>query len=445
MTEQRHTFVPYQKNYTVHRFMWGECEWSIASDAGESGEFAFPRDDPESHVKWTWDPLRSGWHITRKGARYVAVQGVKAGQRIRCFGNTDASKAYATMDARACNHNANGLHWESSKYDGADAWCVLDLHDLKDHRTQVATTTWEDIRETPTSKTPREMVGDADRCPLCKGSGTKSCLVCKGSGRCTSELTNVEFTPDPPRFQVKPAASMREGEPIVWSLTLDRGEGGNDRTAAEVIRDKQRALEAANYGQEWKADIPEHAASHARFIIDTHSPDWQAFDAKHRRDAAWDHMAKACTPAPPLVLPEIAKPQRHRWQKNEQRNCMECQCGAWAYTALSAFPDVACELAWKLYEERAKPQGPADAEIVEAWDTAMREHEGGRPGPWSMSTEWNGRRIAAVFIGPKATAVRTTRDQFQAARSRELQKRAAESREKDRQRVVCEGTLAEDY
>lgn len=378
MSEARHLDIPWER----------ERELRLYPAAFRTGWTDF--DDMRGRIYR--DDLRNGWHVVPEGVRYVAVKGVKAGQRVAPFGSGAKTACHEAVEF-GDDHCAR-LWKETADHDDSDRWAVLDLHDLGDKRPTVTVKLEESV-------------------------------------------TVYKRTEPSPRFQVKPAASMREGEPIVWSLTLDRGEGGNDRTAAEVIRDKQRALEAANYGQEWKADIPEHAASHARFIIDTHSPDWQAFDAKHRREAAWDHMAEACTPAPPLVLPEIAKPQRHRWQKNEQRNCMECQCGAWAYTALSAFPDVACELAWKLYEERAKPQGPTDAEIVAQYERIMHGDEvaNGANDDWRRGLSWasGGRIMSATWA------------QYQAARSRELQKRAAESREKDRQRVVCEGTLAEDY
>lgn len=271
------------------------------------------------------DDLRKGWHVVPEGVRYVAVKGVKAGQKQRLYAN----ESIALWCLAQYPETPATLHVK----DEPDLWAVLDLHDLADHR--------------------------------------------------------------------KPTGAKRPADHVTIVIADD--EGISPREVAK--------LAAERWGR---------VAEAARAI---YSP------PVHRAPE-------------PDILPEIAKPPTKRpgipnptWQ---DLDCGEMgpdgdRCahrynhrGPCLWIVKGQHPD------WQ-------PPGPTDAEIVEAWDTAMREHEGGRPGPWSMSTEWNGRRLASVLIGPKEAPVRTTRDQYQAARSRELHRRQAEAREKERQRITCQG------
>lgn len=76
-----------------------------------------------------------------------------------------------------------------------------------------------------------------------------------------------------------------------------------------------------------------------------------------------------------------------------------------------------------------KPAPPTDAEIVAAWERAMGRREGiERPRDLVMQIG----NYALSFTG------------YQEARSRELKRRVTADREKERNRVVCQGTLPED-
>jgi len=80
----------------------------------------------------------------------------------------------------------------------------------------------------------------------------------------------------------------------------------------------------------------------------------------------------------------------------------------------------------------ARPN-PTDAEIVEAWHAAIR------------GLEDAGRWDEIAMMLDEGLAASATWAEYQAARSRELKRLAEEARERDRNRVVCEGTLGEDY
>jgi hypothetical protein len=199
------------------------------------------------------DDLRGGWHIVPEGVRYAAVKGVKAGQRVACFGNTEISERAAkgwTQRLLDRKRGADEGTWEVVKYDGSDAWCVLDLHDLADHRAK----------------------------------------------------------PDAPRYIVKPASEMAEGEPCRAR-----------RTAADVAR-KSNATRIAEIaaGDAWPARWPVDGidrlgdAPFVCAIVDTHSPEWQAFQ---RERGKGDRGAPATK-------------TKHSWSRSDRHRRIICDgCG----------------------------------------------------------------------------------------------------------------------
>lgn len=84
-----------------------------------------------------------------------------------------------------------------------------------------------------------------------------------------------------------------------------------------------------------------------------------------------------------------------------------------------------------VYPAKPEPQGPSDAEIVAAWEAWARQAEGLTLSPLRNSVHVHG--VAVLF------------SEYQAARSRELKRRVETSKERERQRIGCEGTLPEDY
>src|SRR5688572_11194813 len=70
--------------------------WFRGNDKGggrvEVGSYSWPADDiPPTEVYR--DNLRNGWHVVPEGVRYVAVKGIKAGQRVAAC----SSEAIARM------------------------------------------------------------------------------------------------------------------------------------------------------------------------------------------------------------------------------------------------------------------------------------------------------------------------------------------------------------
>jgi hypothetical protein len=72
------------------------------------------------------DDLRGGWFVVKAGARYIAVQGVKAGQ----WSYTCATEAMARTSVNAAYTACGNV----KPFDNETMWCVLDLHNLADHR-----------------------------------------------------------------------------------------------------------------------------------------------------------------------------------------------------------------------------------------------------------------------------------------------------------------------
>lgn len=364
MTEQRYAFVEFPPP-SAKWVQWA-IPWVPAEADGTMPYISIPtsltRDSWSAYkIEAFRDDLRNGWHVVPEGVRYVATKGIKAGQMRQWVGNADEAQAVASSGT---------VHLTFDRNDHPDCWCVLDLHDLKDHRTKV-----------------------------------------------TSELTNVEFTPDPPRFQVKPAASMREGEPFIDA-------GSSEACALQVSVYNGHPGNRSTYG------TFAHGVSES-YIIDTQSADWQAFDAKHRKGR---HIAKVneALKAGTLKYPE----PKSEYVGSPQSDAVDAMLHAWkgveSYTSPRTQAAKARTKAIKGERDEAADQGPTDAEIVEAWAAYQRK-------------EWGDFSKALGAPRIKVGEYSVTLEQCRAAWSRELQKRAAESREKDRQRVVCEGTLESDY
>ncbi len=94
--------------------------------------------------------------------------------------------------------------------------------------------------------------------------------------------------------------------------------------------------------------------------------------------------------------------------------------------------------------------GPTDAEIVKTWELVQRHDVRSSGAPWPCGTEWDAPtapgkqgRLAAIFVGPKATAVRVTVVECRAAWSRELRRRVKDAEEK--RKLPCQGDYPEEH
>lgn len=157
--------------------------------------------------------------------------------------------------------------------------------------------------------------------------------------------------------------------------------------------------------------------------------------------------------------------QEHRWSPHPESlgRGHVCACGqtietkdVWRWDF--SFKVGACNVAFAAYRNEmqkpstqhatytaaaerllgAKPQGPTDAEIVEAYEIVMRGE-----GMWPVH---EGSKPLGLHVRPASGGVFYVKlEDCRAAWSRELKRKQAEVREAERQRVVCEGTLAVDY
>lgn len=225
----------------------------------------------------------------------------------------------------------------------------------------------------------------------------------------------------PPRFQVKPASEMREGEPCRRYTQEDLN--------ADIVRRDQEWLRANddNFAllnqacAKW-GDRTHHAMVAA--MVDTHSPEWQAFQARRATEAPgwWSRVQEWSAAATGRVTQDYGI--MRTWA------CWDC--GA-EFVSKEGDRCSACV---------AQDERPTDAEIVAVYTWEMGAVEdilAGRP----QRAMPEG---VAVCVGGWTLRSHTiTREQFAPAWSRELQRMQGEAREKERQRVVCEGTLAEDY
>lgn len=422
-TEQRHVFVKPDPHGATGRIWapWTDSEWSI--DAGSSGG-ALPHD-----VKWTWDPLRSGWHVTRHETRFVAVQGVKAGQwswggAERCH----TSREDAQFSAGEYNKGRRGRDSGSIKRHDTGDWCVIDLHDLTDHRhrdtkpsnvTIVMGDSFADESPRQAAKRIRseqehrwsphpESLGRGHVCTCGQVIATAdvwkwdfsfkvgACNVAFAAYRkepqlapCANVMASWKGTNTPPRFQVRPAKEMRDGEPC-WDIGSEMSRSHMESMSSLMSRGLADGDASERPSLTWRNGSTQEVA-----IIDTHSPEWKAFDAKHRpikgeryEAIAYDEIADH-----PAVLPEIAK-----------------------------------------------PKGPSDAEIVAQYERTMQDEVAPglgwvttditKPrgsGSWALQVPWAGQCVHV----PEADV--------RAAWSRELQRKQDEARETERQRVACQG------
>lgn len=361
MSEQRYTWYPdgdtgpcYINHWPVERQL--APSWFRGNGQGGNvlvGSYTWS-DGERSEVYR--DDLRKGWHVVPMGVRYVAVQGVKAGQR--CTGNyADPDNARHVAARFTADHTIDGTG-PVADMDVPDRWTVLALHDLADHRTTGASRT-------------------ADVCTVTMGRETTTTLneLSAAIGRQLGAA---------PRFVVKPAPSMREGEPYVnaWDITPFRDEAGTTADA-QAGADEYNRLGVPDFftplrwaGQ--RGAVP---------VVDTHSPEWKAFQAKAEVQAAVEHVAKSA-------------------QK--------------AMDAMKATTEAA-----RSYEA-AKPSGPSDTEIVEAWTGWMRDEAGVKqrssPGHVIVSFGKDWRHVPIA--------------ECRAAWSRELKRRSEATKEAERRRVL---------
>jgi hypothetical protein len=349
MSEQRYVWYP---DASINQ--WAKVPWAKEKDT----EFALhepARDSRSQEFDWgvAWrDDLRKGWHVVPMGARYVGVSGAVEGQNCAPFGcGFNAVRAAARLNAGI--ESASLMAWhvpEWSKLDDS-VGSVLDLHDLGDRRQP-----------------------------------------------CTSTLTSTTFTPDPaPRFVVKPAASMSEGEPcsasgIPQGWTLEQAE---DRVRGWCA-DLNGGLKKADTFLCWHEWEPKPAGYTPLWgLVDTHSPEWKAFQAKRTSpylSRGDDHAQEDAIAA-----------DLHRRSKGAART--------------------------------PEPSKPSDAEIVEAWDWALRGLEA--VGDWAeiAKVKQTGLSWCSSSSGGSATWA-----EYQAARSRELHRRVTASseatKEAERRRVM---------
>lgn len=217
-----------------------------------------------------------------------------------------------------------------------------------------------------------------------------------GPATCPTECTYAEYA-RAPRFVVKPAAEMREGEPC-WRFTENDVATG---CAARYLK-KGNDGDVAGLGSRSTWGEPCHPLTFVSALVDTHSPEWKAFQAKQIVNVMRDYTP--ARGAGKVTIEQTTHVKGLQWE--------ECAVD--------------------------ETRQPTDTEIVEAWDAVMRGTE---------NQNWLMRRcpdVMAVEIGAHG-AVTVTKAEYQAARSRELRRLQQEAREAERCRVVCEGTLAEDY
>jgi hypothetical protein len=114
-------------------------EWCVDPGAAKRGHFDWsPCKDMGATLhglRIYRDDLRKGWHCVPEGVRYVAVKGIKAGQWTWGGGQRlTTSMEDALFSASEYNKCRRWRESGSIKRFDGDDWCVLDLHDLADHR-----------------------------------------------------------------------------------------------------------------------------------------------------------------------------------------------------------------------------------------------------------------------------------------------------------------------
>lgn len=223
------------------------------------------------------------------------------------------------------------------------------------------------------------------------------------------------------RFIVKQAVDMVAGEPCTSS-------GIPNRWTLEQAEERVRG---------WCADL--NAGRGPAFLH------WEAWNTRPLgfvplwgivdTHDAW-HTARVEAPK---------DPRRHRWNHDPVNDRYHCLCGVTSQNPPSGLTEMACEIAWQLYAERAmptcspKPSGPTDAEIVAQYEKTMQD------GPlhgvgWVTKDITQPRNSGHWFLQvPHAgMCCEVSEADVRAAWSRELKRKQAEARDKERHRVICE-------
>jgi hypothetical protein len=280
------------------------------------------------------DDLRNGWHVVPEDVRYVGVSGAVEGQRCAPF-SCGYNAARAATRLNAGSESASLIAWhvpEWSKLDD-DIGSVLYLHDLKDHRTRKADNITIVMGDNFAGTSPRyaaRKARDAAR-PLLKGEPPDGVhrwspmVLGRGHGctcghECTDEfiagvdhhllaIDTKQFKPDcrdalynyvqasrgptsnaplpdpsPPRFTVRPASEMREGEPCrpYTQDDVDHDIEARDRRWLSKNPEEWRRL-CDGWGRSlWGK---RGGLTFVSAMVDTSSPEWQAFDKEHRKQA----------------------------------------------------------------------------------------------------------------------------------------------------------------
>jgi hypothetical protein len=432
MSEQRYVWYP---DASINQ--WAKVPWAKEKDT----EFALhepARDSRSQEFDWgvAWrDDLRKGWHVVPMGARYVGVSGAVEGQNCAPFGcGFNAVRAAARLNAGI--ESASLMAWhvpEWSKLDDS-VGSVLDLHDLGDKRATGAssvTVTMGDSMgyESPAKRMGRGKAGHAWS-PMVLGHGHG----CRCGREMPAECNDARQWLDDdacfqawwsylggdvpaPRFVVKPASEMREGEPcsasgIPQGWTLEQSEDRVRGWCAEL----NGGLKKADTFLCWHEWEPKPAGYTPLWgLVDTHSPEWKAFQAKR-------------------TSPYLSRGDDDHAQEDA----------------------IAADLhrRSKVAARAPEPSKPSDAEIVEAWDGAQR-HLSERAyvsRPWFgdrphsalpanvVQTEQTQGKLCAIRIGTEKQSTRVHLGEYRAARSRELNRRVTASseatKEAERRRVL---------
>jgi hypothetical protein len=206
---------------------------------------------------------------------------------------------------------------------------------------------------------------------------------------------------------------MVEGEPwIVWS---------DDRAVLEEYMQESRFMQPVNAWGRWAA----HVIACEWIIVDTHDQ-WHR-EREMAKAKTLEHVNKRAGEVTTTTFDELTAAIGRQFKAIAKDGQTVGQTITWQ------------TVTWRdSWQGTLEHQGPTDAEIVEAWDSAMRTQENEAPLLRRCPD------VLAFDKGPCAGAT-LTRDQYQAARSRELKRKQDEAREQERMRVVCEGTLPEDY
>jgi hypothetical protein len=362
---------------------WGRCSVEASSPV---------RDAFYGH-RMHRDPIRKGWWVAREGVRYVAVEGVPEGQRHAA---ADEELAPALVEAAHGNPDfAPAMLWTR---EADERWSVIDLHDLGPERA-VVTTTSADIG-----------------CGRCKDIvGPRACGACGG----VSDLGQRHVEPSWPnmvRLQLwtglKPerCSSPDRGGPIA-QFTLPLPHGGRATVAALSTSDgwHWRVYDDRGVchvqGDPCDLGMRDHIAIGDRIIIDAAS----LVGGRGR-----------------IKGPQLSTAVRD---------------------AVMEEPRYEINLEWEERGGRIDPgsvkghvriEGPSDAEIVRAYEHAMRNGDvNGQTESVVVEGEWLKR------CGIPARHIHVPMLEVRAAWSRELRRLVREAAE--RARIPVQSSELEDH